>query len=140
MKELITTIVVGVLSLSLLSMLVPSSEKTLKYVVSVVFLCMITLPIIKAVPTFKAQSIKIEEQDTTENVLALKTKTVELLISDILKRNNIEFNKITVFANISKDYSITIKQVEIISNQDANKILSALKELEFEKVIKKYEA
>ena len=140
MKELITTIVVGVLSLSLLSMLVPSSEKTLKYVVSVVFLCMITLPIIKAVPTFKAKSIKIEEQDTTENVLALKTKTVELLIADILKRNNIEFNKITVFANISKDYSITIKQVEIISNQDANKILSALKELEFEKVIKKYEA
>ena len=140
MKELITTIVVGVLSISLLSMLVPSSEKTLKYVVSVVFLCMITLPIIKAVPTFKAQSIKIEEQDTTENVLALKTKTVELLIADILKRNNIEFNKITVFANISKDYSITIKQVEIISNQDANKILSALKELEFEKVIKKYEA
>ena len=140
MKELITTIVVGVLSLSLLSMLVPSSEKTLKYVVSVVFLCMITLPIIKAVPTFKAKSIKIEEQDTTENVLALKTKTVELLISDILKRNNIEFNKITVFANISKDYSITIKQVEIISNQDANKILSALKELEFEKVIKRYEA
>ena len=140
MKELITTIVVGVLSLSLLSMLVPSSEKTLKYVVSVVFLCMITLPIIKAVPTFKAQSIKIEEQDTTENVLALKTKTVELLIADILKRNNIEFNKITGFANISKDYSITIKQVEIISNQDANKILSALKELEFEKVIKKYEA
>ena len=140
MKELITTIVVGVLSLSLLSMLVPSSEKTLKYVVSVVFLCMITLPIIKAVPTFKAQSIKIEEQDTTENVLALKTKTIELLIADILKRNNIEFNKITVFANISKDYSITIKQVEIISNQDANKILSALKELEFEKVIKKYEA
>lgn len=140
MKELITTIVVGVLSLSLLSMLVPSSEKTLKYVVSVVFLCMITLPIIKAVPTFKAKSIKIEEQDTTENVLALKTKTVELLIADILKRNNIEFNKITVFANISKDYSITIKQVEIISNQDANKILSALKELEFEKVIKRYEA
>ena len=140
MKELITTIVVGVLSISLLSMLVPSSEKTLKYVVSVVFLCMITLPIIKAVPTFKAQSIKIEEQDTTENVLALKTKTIELLIADILKRNNIEFNKITVFANISKDYSITIKQVEIISNQDANKILSALKELEFEKVIKKYEA
>ena len=140
MKELITTIVVGVLSISLLSMLVPSSEKTLKYVVSVVFLCMITLPIIKAVPTFKAKSIKIEEQDTTENVLALKTKTVELLIADILKRNNIEFNKITVFANISKDYSITIKQVEIISNQDANKILSALKELEFEKVIKKYEA
>lgn len=140
MKELITTIVVGVLSISLLSMLVPSSEKTLKYVVSVVFLCMITLPIIKAVPTFKAQSIKIEEQDTTENVLALKTKTIELLIADILKRKNIEFNKITVFANISKDYSITIKQVEIISNQDANKILSALKELEFEKVIKKYEA
>ena len=140
MKELITTIVIGVLSLSFLSMLVPNSEKTLKYVVSVVFLCMITLPIIKAVPTFKAKSIKIEEQDTTENVLALKTKTVELLIADILKRNNIEFNKITVFANISEDYSITIKHVEIVSNQNAEKILLALKELDFKKVVKKHEA
>lgn len=140
MKELITTIVVGVLSLSLLSMFVPQNEKTLKYVVSVVFLCMITLPIIKAVPSFKAENLKIESQDISENVLALKIKTTELIIADILNRNNIDFNKITVFANISKDYSITIKQVEIISNQNADVILSALKELDFEKVVKKYEA
>ena len=140
MKELITTIVVGVLSLSLLSMFVPQNEKTLKYVVSVVFLCMITLPIIKAVPSFKAENLKIESQDISENVLALKIKTTELVIADILNRNNIDFNKITVFANISKDYSITIKQVEIISNQNADVILSALKELDFEKVVKKYEA
>lgn len=140
MKELITTIVVGVLSLSLLSMLVPSSEKTLKYVVSIIFLCMITLPIIKAVPSFKTESLKIENQDISENVLALKTKSTELLIADILKRNNIDFNKITVFANISDEFSITIKHVEIISNQNAEKILSVLKELEFEKVVKKYEA
>lgn len=140
MKELITTIVVGVLSLSLLSMFVPQNEKTLKYVVSVVFLCMITLPIIKAVPSFKAENLKVESQDISENVLALKIKTTELIIADILNRNNIDFNKITVFANISKDYSITIKQVEIISNQNADVILSALKELDFEKVVKKYEA
>ena len=123
MKELITTIVVGVLSLSLLSMFVPQNEKTLKYVVSVVFLCMITLPIIEAVPSFKAENLKIESQDISENVLALKIKTTELVIADILNRNNIDFNKITVFANISKDYSITIKQVEIISNQNAYVIL-----------------
>ena len=140
MKELITTIVVGVISLSLLSMFVPQNEKTLKYVVSVVFLCMITLPIIKAVPSFKTENLKIESQDISENVLALKIKTTELIIADILNRNNIDFNKITVFANISKDYSITIKQVEIISNQNADVILSALKELDFEKVVKKYEA
>ena len=140
MKELVTTLVVGVLSLSLLSMLVPNSEKTLKYVVSVIFLCMITLPIIKAVPGIKTESLTIENKDISESVLALKTKSTELLIADVLKRSNLDFNKITVFANISDDYSITIKRVEIISNENAEKILSALKELDFEKVVKKYEA
>ena len=140
MKELITTIVVGILSISLLSMLVPNSEKTLKYVVSVVFLCMIALPVIKAVPHFKTESLKIENKDVSENVLALKTKSTELLIADILKRNNIDFNKITVFANISEDYCITINHIEIVSNQNAEKILLALKELDFKKVVKKHEA
>ena len=140
MKELVTTLVVGVLSLSLLSMLVPNSEKTLKYVVSVIFLCMITLPIINAVPGINTESLTIENKDISESVLALKTKSTELLIADVLKRSNLDFNKITVFANISDDYSITIKRVEIISNESAEKILSALKELDFEKVVKKYEA
>jgi len=140
MKELITTIVIGVLSLSFLSMLVPNSEKTLKYVVSVVFLCMITLPIIKAVPSLKIDAFTVENKNVSENVLALKIKSTELLIADILKRNNIDFNKITVFANISEDYSITIKHVEIVSNQNAEKILSALKELDFKKVVKNYES
>ena len=140
MKELITTIVIGVLSLSFLSMLVPNSEKTLKYVVSVVFLCMITLPIIKAVPSLKIDAFTVENKNVSENVLALKIKSTELLIADILKRNNIDFNKITVFANISQDYSITIKHVEIVSNQNAEKILSVLKELDFKKVVKNYES
>ena len=140
MKELVTTLVVGVLSLSLLSMLVPNSEKTLKYVVSVIFLCMITLPIINAVPGIKTESLTIENKDISESVFALKTQSTELLIADVLKRSNLDFNKITVFANISDDYSITIKRVEIISNENAEKILSALKELDFEKVVKKYEA
>lgn len=140
MKELITTIVIGVLSLSFLSMLVPNSEKTLKYVVSVVFLCMITLPIIKAVPSLKIDAFTVENKNVSENVLALKIKSTELLIADILKRNNIDFNKITVFANISEDYSITIKHVEIVSNQNAEKILSVLKELDFKKVVKNYES
>lgn len=139
MKELITTIVIGVLSLSLLTMLIPKHDKTVKYVISVVFLCMVALPIINAIPSLKAENISLEEPDIKENVLSLNIKTVELLIEDILNKNNIDFNKITVFANISEDFSITIKSVEIQSNENKEKILSALKELDFEKVVRQYE-
>ena len=139
MKELITTITIGVLSLSLLTMLIPSKEKTLKFLVSLVLLSMIAIPIIKVIPDIKPQSIEIPESNTYENVLALKIKTTEYLIEEALKQNNITFKKITVFANISKDYSITIKSVEILSNENKEKILAALKELDFEKVVKQYE-
>ena len=46
---------------------------------------------------------------------------------------------IKVFANISQDYSITIKRVEIISNHKEEEILALLKELDFTKVVKNYE-
>lgn len=139
MKELITTITIGSLSLSLLTMLIPKKEKAVKYVVSVVFLCMLIIPIFSAIPKLKTENIKVENVSVKENVLNLKIKTTELLVEEILKRNNLEFNKITVYANISDDFSITIKRVEIISNEKAESLLSALKELDFEKVVKSYE-
>lgn len=139
MKELITTLTIGVLSLSLLTMLIPSKEKTLKFLVSVVLLSMVALPVIKAIPTLKNESIELPETNSYENVLSLKTKTTELLIESILKENGIEFKKVTVFANISKDYSITIKSVEILTNENKEKVLKALQELDFEKVVRQYE-
>lgn len=136
MKELLTTVTVGVLSLSLLSMLVPKEEKTLKYLISIVFLCVLIFPIVNIIPTIKAEKIGIENVEIKDEVLEIQTATTQNLIADILKRNNIEFKKITVFANISEDYSITINSVEIVSNEDEEVIRKALKELDFKKVVR----
>lgn len=139
MKELLINIAVGSLSLSVLMLLAPSKEKTLKYVISVVFLCMITLPIIKALPVLYDANIKSEQIDVKENVLKIKSASLKQLIADILKKNNIKFKDISINANILEDYSITIKRVKIISNHKKQEILNALKELEFEKVVQSYE-
>lgn len=139
MKELLINIAVGSLSLSVLMLLAPSKEKTLKYVISVVFLCMINLPIIKALPVLYDANIKSEQIDVKENVLKIKSASLKQLIADILKKNNIKFKDISINANILEDYSITIKRVKIISNHKKQEILNALKELEFEKVVQSYE-
>ncbi len=139
MKELIIMVTVGVISLSLLTMLVPVKEKTLKFLISIVFLCIIIMPFFKVLPTIKTNKITVSTPQIENEVLSIKTNSVKLLIEDILKRNNVEFQEIKVFANISQDYSITIKRVEIISNHKKEEILALLKELDFTKVVKNYE-
>lgn len=139
MKELIIMVTVGVISLSLLTMLVPVKERTLKFLISIVFLCIIIMPFFKVLPTIKTNKITVSTPQIENEVLSIKTNSVKLLIEDILKRNNVEFQEIKVFANISQDYSITIKRVEIISNHKEEEILALLKELDFTKVVKNYE-
>lgn len=139
MKELIISLTIGCLSLSVLMFLLPTSEKTLKYVVSLVFLCMIVIPLTNALPLFKVESIETEMPDVKQEVLNLNVTSLKHLIEDILNKNYIEFKDILVFADISEDYSITIKTVKIISNESSEKIMSALKELDFIKVVEKYE-
>jgi len=104
-----------------------------------VFLCIIIIPFFKVLPTIKTNKITVSTPQIENEVLSIKTNSVKLLIEDILKRNNVEFQEIKVFANISQDYSITIKRVEIISNHKEEEILALIKELDFRKEVKNYE-
>ena len=119
-------------------LLVPNEEKTLKYVIGVIFLCMLVLPIASAVPAFEFEAAG-EQADLSENVLALKTKSTEQLIGDILQRNGIDYKLISVSADISDDYCITIKTARIVSDEDEQKIMAALSGLDFQKVVEKSE-
>lgn len=138
MKEILISVCVGSVVLSALMLLVPNEEKTLKYVIGVVFLCMLVLPIASAVPAFEFEAAG-EQADLSENVLALKTKSTEQLIGDILQRNGIDYKLISVSADISDDYCITIKTARIVSDEDEQKIMAALSGLDFQKVVEKSE-
>ncbi len=138
MKEILISVCVGSVVLSALMLLVPNEEKTLKYVIGVIFLCMLVLPIASAVPAFEFEAAG-EQADLSENVLALKTKSTEQLIGDILQRNGIDYKLISVSADISDDYCITIKTARIVSDEDEQKIMAALSGLDFQKVVEKSE-
>lgn len=138
MKEILISVCVGSVVLSALMLLVPNEEKTLKYVIGVIFLCMLVLPIASAAPAFEFEAAG-EQADLSENVLALKTKSTEQLIGDILQRNGIDYKLISVSADISDDYCITIKTARIVSDEDEQKIMAALSGLDFQKVVEKSE-
>lgn len=138
MKEILISVCVGSVVLSALMLLVPNEEKTLKYVIGVIFLCMLVLPIASAAPAFEFEAAG-EQADLSENVLALKTKSIEQLIGDILQRNGIDYKLISVSADISDDYCITIKTARIVSDEDEQKIMAALSGLDFQKVVEKSE-
>lgn len=138
MKEILISVCVGSVVLSALMLLVPNEEKTLKYVIGVIFLCMLVLPIASAVPAFEFEAAG-EQADLSKNVLALKTKSTEQLIGDILQRNGIDYKLISVSADISDDYCITIKTARIVSDEDEQKIMAALSGLDFQKVVEKSE-
>ena len=138
MKEILISVCVGSVVLSALMLLVPNEEKTLKYVIGVIFLCMLVLPIASAVPAFEFEAAG-EQADLSENVLALKSKSTEQLIGDILQRNGIDYKLISVSADISDDYCITIKTARIVSDEDEQKIMAALSGLDFQKVVEKSE-
>ena len=138
MKEILISVCVGSVVLSALMLLVPNEEKTLKYVIGVVFLCMLVLPIASAAPAVEFEAAG-EQADLSENVLALKTKSTEQLIGDILQRNGIDYKLISVSADISDDYCITIKTARIVSDEDEQKIMAALSGLDFQKVVEKSE-
>lgn len=138
MKEILISVCVGSVVLSALMLLVPNEEKTLKYVIGVIFLCMLVLPIASAVPAFEFEAAG-EQADLSENVLALKTKSTEQLIGDILQRNGIDYKLISVSADISDDYCITIKTARIVSDEDEQEIMAALSGLDFQKVVEKSE-
>ena len=94
--------------------------------------------IASAAPAFEFEAAG-EQADLSENVLALKTKSTEQLIGDILQRNGIDYKLISVSADISDDYCITIKTARIVSDEDEQKIMAALSGLDFQKVVEKSE-
>ena len=77
MKELIIMVTVGVISLSLLTMLVPIKERTLKFLISIVFLCIIIIPFFKFLPTIKTNKITVSTPQIENEVFVQKSEFQE---------------------------------------------------------------
>ena len=139
--KIITTVFIAAVTFGAVNILVPKEKKTLKYLISVVFLALGISLIAgisfnlndynKTISEYKTKA----EAITNERLTELKKNQTKELIEDILKKNNIKYSEILVFANNLNNNSIKISKVIIRTDEEPLKILGLIKEIDCEKEI-----
>ncbi len=139
--KIITTVFIAAVTFGAVNILVPKEKKTLKYLISVVFLALgisLTAGISfnlndynKTISEYKTKA----EAITNERLTELKKNQTKELIEDIFKKNNVKYSEILVFANNLNNNSIKISKVVIRTDEEPLKILGLIKEIDCEKEI-----
>ena len=94
-------------------------EKPVKYVFALIFLCCILSSVLSITKSKIKFDIKNGESTLSENTVKAEA---ELIFSDALEKNNIEFSKITVCTDKLKDNSIIISKVIVYSTHSPDDI------------------
>ncbi len=129
MTQFITAFCTGCILIGSLYIICPEGNisKPIKTVFGLIFLLIVisaaNIPIKNINFDFKSQAT------LSQNYNAMQTTAAEYVFSYALNSQNINFSKITVFADNSPPDSIVITKVVIVSNESREKILKALGEL-----------
>ena len=101
-----------------------STAKSVKYVFALIFICIV----ISALLNIKVDEFLVDTEKAQEgiNTTALSNDFVKLTFEEVLRAENINFNKITVCTNKTENGSITISKVMVYSSDSAEKIIAAL--------------
>lgn len=101
------------------------TEKTVKYVFSLIFICVI----LTAILGIKTDDFTLKKNNTDYEISteALANQTARLTFAKALESLDIKFSKITVCTNKNTDGSISISKVTVYSNEPKEKITEALK-------------
>lgn len=116
----------GCILLGFLYMLCPSGNMSapVKYIFCLCFVCLITATVISLPkPDFSNFDSDDERQVLTEQNTAV---TAQLIFSEALRKQNINFRKIEVDTNKLGDNSITISKVTVYTNHPAQDIIQIL--------------
>ncbi len=135
MKELLYTLSAASVVSSLIFIVAPKNNKTLKFTVTVIFTATVVLPVILSIKDFSLPKINFEqtENEAAQNIAAAPAKC---LIADILTCNKINYQKIEVFTNRTENGGISIIKAVIYSNEQKEKIFPLLCDLDFIKEVK----
>lgn len=100
------------------------SEKTVKYVFSLIFIC----ALVSAISNFKIEDIEfdIKKQSAQSNYTEVTEYTLKLTFEEALRGQNIKFSKITVCTDKNREGGIIISKVTVFSSENPDKIKSVL--------------
>lgn len=139
-KELVLVICIASLGLTLYKMLSPNKafDKQLKFLISLYFLFAVLSPFLSgkisfALPANAAYAEGFDYSNLEEKVFAQlessTAKNIEGDLTDMLAKNDITAQEISVDVNISKDYSISINEIQLVLNPGATLSADEIKAL-----------
>lgn len=122
----ITSFCVGCIVLGILLILCPSGNmaNSVKYIIGLCFVCIV----VAGVTTVQSPNFSFFEKNGDEEVLTEQNTavTAQMIFSEALRQQNVNFRKITVKTNKLHDNSIIIEQVTVYSSDDSSKIMQAI--------------
>ena len=122
MNSIIISICVSTVAMGLIDLLLPDS-KTAEIIINLLFVCAVVFPFLNGnISGFDFNGISysdtVSPTYTEQNTAAA--------IESILKKQGIDYKKVSVFSSISNKGGISITKAEIITNENKEKVLSAV--------------
>lgn len=133
-SSFISAFCIGCVVLGVLSVLIPDGKlsKTVSYAFSLSFLCVI----LSAAVVFGKMSMPdIDTQSHDFNNERLSAASAQMVFSEALARENINFSKIRVFTDKSETGGINISKVFVYTAESPEKIRSAISSDSYEVVV-----
>ncbi len=126
MTQFITSFCVGSVLIGSLYIICPKGNisKQIKYIFSLIFLIIIISA--ANVPLKSVDFDTLSPKDIQIDTEALETRAAEYVFSYTLKKQNINFQKISIFTDKTEDGSIVITKVVVVTKEPPQKVTNAL--------------
>lgn len=132
MKEIVLSICISTVGLGLIDILLPDN-KTAEVLLNLIFVCSVVFPFLnRNITGFNTEGISYKStvpSDYTEQNTAAA-------VEDTLKKEGIDYKKVTAFSSISKNGGISISKVVIITDENKERVLSTVSGAPFEIEVK----
>ena len=132
MNQIIISICISTVGLGLIDILLPDS-KTAEIFINLLFVCAVLFPFLGG----NTESFNLNDISYSETVSPAYTEqNTAAAIENTLKKQGIDYKKVTAFSSISKEGGISITKVEIITNENKEKVLFAVSGAPFQIEVK----
>lgn len=126
MTQFITSFCVGSILIGSLYIICPKGNisKQIKYIFSLIFLVIIISAANVPLKSFNFDALS--PQDIEIDTESLETSAAEYVFSYTLKKQNINFQEISIFTDKTSDGSIVITKVVVVTDEPPQKVINAL--------------
>lgn len=136
LTDIILAFCISLVAIGLVSILVPSgsTEKPMKMLIAITMMAMLMAPFLKGDINWDFTTENLADNRSLEDTAvgrarAMAESQMELALSDLLNRNEIEVDEILVNMDICEDGSIFISQISISSDFTSGDEMQAVKNI-----------